>query len=149
MRGRSTKSRRSLSKSAGQWRIAAEVTGREKHPYSIWKKMQERHVSFEQLTDIMAFRVITENSAECYRALGILHEKWKMVPGRFKDYISHPKRNGYRSIHTTIMHGNNMRVEIQIRSERMHQDNEYGLAAHWAYKQGNRARTVKRVGSGI
>lgn len=116
--------------------LAAKVSGREKHPYSIWRKMAERHVSFEQLTDIMAFRVVTDNSAECYRALGILHEKWKMVPGRFKDYISTPKRNGYSSIHTTIMHSNNMRVEIQIRSTRMHNDNEYGLAAHWAYKQG-------------
>lgn len=128
----------SLSKALTNAGLSAEVTGREKHPYSIWKKMQERHVSFEALTDIMAFRVVTENRAECYRALGILHEKWKMVPGRFKDYISTPKRNGYRSIHTTIMHENNMRVEIQIRSERMHQDNEFGLAAHWAYKQGNR-----------
>ncbi|MEL6876142.1 MAG: RelA/SpoT AH/RIS domain-containing protein, partial [Pseudomonadota bacterium] len=126
----------SIQKALSSGGLAAEVSGREKHPYSIWKKMAERHVSFEQLTDIMAFRVITDNSAECYRALGILHEKWKMVPGRFKDYISTPKRNGYRSIHTTIMHGNNMRVEIQIRSKRMHQDNEYGLAAHWAYKQG-------------
>lgn len=127
----------SIQKALSSGGLAAEVSGREKHPYSIWKKMAERHVSFEQLTDIMAFRVITDNSAECYRALGILHEKWKMVPGRFKDYISTPKRNGYRSIHTTIMHGDNMRVEIQIRSERMHQDNEYGLAAHWAYKQGS------------
>ncbi|SIN62429.1 GTP pyrophosphokinase [Parasphingorhabdus marina DSM 22363] len=126
----------SIQKALSSGGLAAEVSGREKHPYSIWKKMAERHVSFEQLTDIMAFRVITDNSAECYRALGILHEKWKMVPGRFKDYISTPKRNGYRSIHTTIMHGDNMRVEIQIRSERMHRDNEYGLAAHWAYKQG-------------
>ncbi|GAB5487046.1 MAG: bifunctional (p)ppGpp synthetase/guanosine-3',5'-bis(diphosphate) 3'-pyrophosphohydrolase [Parasphingorhabdus sp.] len=128
----------SLSQALKNGGLSAEVTGREKHPYSIWKKMQERHVSFEALTDIMAFRVVTENRAECYRALGILHEKWKMVPGRFKDYISTPKRNGYRSIHTTIMHENNMRVEIQLRSERMHQDNEFGLAAHWAYKQGNR-----------
>ena len=118
--------------------IAAEVHGREKHPYSIWRKMQERHVSFEQLTDIIAFRVVTDTSAECYRALGVLHGKWKMVPGRFKDYISTPKRNGYRSLHTTIMYGDNMRVEVQIRSKRMHQDNEFGLAAHWAYKQGNR-----------
>lgn len=127
---------RSLEKTLAAGGLAAEISGREKHPYSIWRKMQERHVSFEQLTDIMAFRVITDNSAECYRALGILHQKWKMVPGRFKDYISTPKRNGYQSLHSTIMHGNNMRVEIQIRSERMHRDNEYGLAAHWAYKQG-------------
>jgi GTP diphosphokinase / guanosine-3',5'-bis(diphosphate) 3'-diphosphatase len=127
---------RSLEKALAAGGLAAKVSGREKHPYSIWRKMQERHVSFEHLTDIMAFRVITDNSAECYRALGILHQKWKTVPGRFKDYISTPKRNGYQSLHTTIMHGNNMRVEIQIRSERMHRDNEYGLAAHWAYKQG-------------
>jgi len=115
--------------------IQAQVVGREKHPYSIWRKMAERHVSFEQLTDIIAFRVITENSEDCYRALGVLHQKWKMVPGRFKDYISTAKRNGYRSLHTTIMHGHNMRVEIQIRSAEMHRDNEFGLAAHWAYKQ--------------
>ncbi|WP_417608939.1 RelA/SpoT family protein [Parasphingorhabdus sp.] len=128
----------SIKKALQSGGLAAEVSGREKHPYSIWRKMQERHVSFEQLTDIMAFRVVTDNSSECYRALGILHKKWKMVPGRFKDYISTPKRNGYSSIHTTIMHGTNMRVEIQIRSQRMHEDNEFGLAAHWAYKQGNR-----------
>ncbi len=128
----------SLAEALAHGGLDADVSGREKHPYSIWKKMQERHVSFEQLTDIMAFRVITGNTTECYRALGILHEKWPMVPGRFKDYISTPKRNGYRSIHTTIMHGGNMRVEIQIRSKRMHEDNEYGLAAHWAYKQGNK-----------
>ncbi len=115
--------------------MAAHVSGREKHPYSIWRKMQERHVSFEQVTDIIAFRVITESAEDCYRALGLLHGKWKMVPGRFKDYISTPKRNGYRSLHTTIMHNQNMRVEIQIRSKAMHQQSEYGLAAHWAYKQ--------------
>ncbi|MEH6758208.1 MAG: bifunctional (p)ppGpp synthetase/guanosine-3',5'-bis(diphosphate) 3'-pyrophosphohydrolase [Parasphingorhabdus sp.] len=134
--GQVDKIARSLEKALASGGLAAEVSGREKHPYSIWRKMQERHVSFEQLTDIMAFRVITDNSAECYRALGILHQKWKMVPGRFKDYISTPKRNGYQSLHSTIMHGNNMRVEVQIRSERMHRDNEHGLAAHWAYKQG-------------
>jgi len=136
--GQVDKIAQSIQKALESGGLVAEVSGREKHPYSIWRKMQERHVSFEHLTDIMAFRVVTDNSAECYRALGILHEKWKMVPGRFKDYISTPKRNGYRSIHTTIMHSNNMRVEIQIRSQRMHEDNEFGLAAHWAYKQGNR-----------
>lgn len=135
--GRVDKISESIQKALASGGLAAKVSGREKHPYSIWRKMAERHVSFEQLTDIMAFRVITDSSAECYRALGILHEKWKMVPGRFKDYISTPKRNDYRSIHTTIMHRDNMRVEIQIRSERMHEDNEYGLASHWAYKQGN------------
>jgi GTP pyrophosphokinase len=97
--------------------------------------MQERHVSFEQLTDIVAFRILTESTEDCYRAMGVLHSRWKMVPGRFKDYISTPKRNGYKSLHTTIMHQDNMRVEIQLRSRAMHQQSEYGLAAHWAYKQ--------------
>lgn len=119
-------------KSAG---IESDVSGREKHPYSIWRKMQERHVSFEQLTDIMAFRILTHSTEDCYRALGVLHGHWKMVPGRFKDYISTPKINGYKSLHTTIMHQDNMRVEIQLRSRAMHQQSEYGLAAHWAYKQ--------------
>ena len=115
--------------------IEADVSGREKHPYSIWRKMQERHVSFEQVTDIIAFRIITPTDDDCYKALGLIHRKWKMVPGRFKDYISTPKRNGYRSLHTTIMHQLNMRIEIQIRSKGMHQQSEFGLAAHWAYKQ--------------
>jgi GTP pyrophosphokinase len=111
------------------------VSGREKHPYSIWRKMQERHISFEQLSDIMAFRVITESTDACYRALGLIHQRYKMVPGRFKDYISTPKRNGYQSLHTTVIHEENARIEIQLRSERMHRDSEFGLAAHWAYKQ--------------
>ncbi len=122
-----------LLKSEG---VEADVTGRAKHPYSVWRKMQERHVSFEQVTDIMAFRVITESPDACYRALGMIHRKWKMVPGRFKDFISTPKRNGYQSLHTTVMRGENMRVEIQIRSRDMHRQGEFGLAAHWAYKQG-------------
>ena len=116
--------------------IEAEVSGREKHPYSIWRKMQERHISFEQLSDIMAFRVVVGSEEECYRALGIIHRRWPMVPGRFKDYLSTPKRNGYRSLHTAVMHAETTRVEIQIRSEGMHAEAEYGLAAHWAYKEG-------------
>lgn len=116
--------------------VEADVSGREKHPYSIWRKMAERHVSFEQVTDIFAFRVIVENVEDCYRALGVLHQRWKMVPGRFKDYISTPKRNGYKSLHTTVMTRDNMRLEIQIRTREMHHASEYGLAAHWAYKQG-------------
>lgn len=115
--------------------IDAEVTGREKHPYSIWKKMSERHVSLEQLSDLMAFRAIVDTEEECYRALGVIHRRWPMVPGRFKDYISTPKRNGYRSLHTTVMHAGDTRVEIQIRTRDMHAQAEYGLAAHWAYKQ--------------
>jgi guanosine-3',5'-bis(diphosphate) 3'-pyrophosphohydrolase len=115
--------------------LKIKISGREKHPYSIWKKMQERHVAFEQLTDINAFRVITETTEDCYRALGVLHRRWQMVPGRFKDFISTPKRNGYKSIHTTIMFAKNMRVEVQIRSAEMHRKSEHGFAAHWAYKQ--------------
>ncbi|MEP3050830.1 MAG: bifunctional (p)ppGpp synthetase/guanosine-3',5'-bis(diphosphate) 3'-pyrophosphohydrolase [Erythrobacter sp.] len=119
--------------------IQVEVTGREKHPYSIWRKMAERHVSFEQVTDIMAFRVLTESEADCYCAMGVLHTAWQFLPGRFKDYISTPKTNGYRSLHTSLMYENSMRVEVQIRTRQMHGRNEFGLAAHWAYKQGDRA----------
>ena len=119
--------------------LTIQISGREKHPFSIWKKMQERHIAFEQLTDINAFRVITETPEDCYRALGVLHRRWQMVPGRFKDFISTPKRNGYRSIHTTIMFAKNMRVEVQIRSKDMHRSSEYGYAAHWAYKQADKA----------
>ena len=118
--------------------LKIKISGREKHPYSIWKKMQERHVAFEQLTDINAFRVITETEEDCYRALGVLHRRWQMVPGRFKDFVSTPKRNGYKSIHTTIMFAKNMRVEVQIRSKEMHRASEYGFAAHWAYKQADK-----------
>ena len=116
--------------------VEARVFGREKHPYSIWRKMSERHISFEQLSDIMAFRAIVPNEEDCYRALGLIHRRWPMVPGRFKDYISTPKRNGYRSLHTSVMHAENTRVEIQIRTAEMHAEAEHGLAAHWAYKSG-------------
>jgi len=116
--------------------LKVEVSGREKHPFSIWKKMAERHVNFEQITDIMAFRVLTENIDDCYRALGVLQTTWQMIPGRFKDYISTPKANGYRSLHTALIYENSMRMEVQIRTADMHRTNEFGLAAHWAYKQG-------------
>ncbi|MDI1296740.1 MAG: bifunctional (p)ppGpp synthetase/guanosine-3',5'-bis(diphosphate) 3'-pyrophosphohydrolase [bacterium] len=119
----------------GSQNLPVTVSGREKHPYSIWKKMQERHISFEQLTDVMAFRVITQTDDDCYRALGVIHRTYKMVPGRFKDYISTPKRNGYRSLHTTVIHQDNARIEVQLRSRDMHSHAELGLAAHWAYKQ--------------
>jgi len=119
--------------------IEAEVQGREKHPYSIWRKMAERHVSFEQLSDVMAFRAVVDNFEECYRTLGLIHQRWPMVPGRFKDFISTPKRNGYRSLHTTVIHDENMRIEVQIRTREMHAQAEHGLAAHWAYKEGKQA----------
>ncbi len=117
--------------------LKVEVSGREKHPFSIWKKMAERHVSFEQITDIMAFRVITAEPADCYEALGVIHQTWQMVPGRFKDYISTPKINGYRGLHTSLIYRDSMRVEVQIKTGDMHRTNEFGLAAHWAYKQGD------------
>ncbi len=119
--------------------LKVEVSGREKHPYSIWHKMAERHVSFEQVTDIMAFRVLADTEEDCYRALGILHTTWQALPGKFKDYISTPKTNGYRSLHTALMYENSMRVEVQIRTREMHRRNEFGLAAHWAYKQDGKA----------
>jgi GTP diphosphokinase / guanosine-3',5'-bis(diphosphate) 3'-diphosphatase len=115
--------------------IEADVVGREKHPYSIWRKMAERHISFEQMSDVMAFRAIVPETEDCYRALGIIHRRWPMVPGRFKDYISTPKRNGYRSLHTSIIHSENRRIEIQLRSAEMHAQAEHGFAAHWMYKQ--------------
>ncbi len=118
--------------------LKVEVSGREKHPYSIWRKMAERHMPFEQVSDIMAFRVICESEADCYAAIGVLHTTWQFIPGRFKDYISTPKTNGYRSIHTSLIYENSMRVEVQIRTREMHRTNEFGLAAHWAYKQADR-----------
>jgi RelA/SpoT family (p)ppGpp synthetase len=120
----------------GQKGIKAEVEGREKHPYSIWRKMTERHISFEQLSDVMAFRVIVDDVEQCYRALGLLHQRWPMVPGRFKDYISTPKRNGYRSLHTAVIHTERVRIEVQIRTAKMHAEAEFGVAAHWTYKAG-------------
>ena len=125
--------------------LNVEVSGREKHPYSIWRKMAERHVTFEQITDIMAFRVLTDDVEECYKALGVLHTTWQSIPGRFKDYISTPKSNGYQSLHTSLIYENSMRVEVQIRTKDMHRLNEFGLAAHWAYKQGG-ARPDGQVG---
>ncbi len=123
--------------------IEAEVKGREKHPYSIWRKMAERHVSFEALSDVMAFRCIVDSVEDCYRTLGLIHQRWPVVPGRFKDFISTPKRNGYRSLHTTVIHDERMRIEVQIRTHEMHAQAEFGLAAHWAYKQGDIEATTE------
>lgn len=116
--------------------IHAQVTGRQKRPYSIWRKMERKSVSFEQLSDIFAFRIIVGTLDECYRALGIVHTSWPMVPGRYKDYISTPKQNDYRSIHTTVIGPGSQRVELQIRTDDMDQVAEYGIAAHALYKEG-------------
>ena len=114
--------------------ITAEVKGRRKRAYSVWRKMERKAVGFEQLSDIFGFRVILRTVADCYQALGIVHTTWPMVPSRFKDYISTPKQNDYRSIHTTVVGPSNQRVELQIRTADMNQIAEYGIAAHALYK---------------
>ena len=114
--------------------IKAVVFGREKRPYSIFRKMERKAVSFEQLSDIIGFRVLVERTRDCYVALGIVHMSWPTVPGRFKDYISTPKQNDYRSIHTTVVGPGRQRVELQIRTQDMHEVAEYGIAAHSLYK---------------
>jgi len=115
--------------------LAANVYGREKTKYSIWRKMQRKNISFEQLSDIMAFRIMVPTAGDCYHALGIIHGIYPTVPGRFKDYISLPKPNGYRSLHTTVIGPENHRIEVQIRTPEMHEEAELGVAAHWSYKQ--------------
>jgi RelA/SpoT family (p)ppGpp synthetase len=119
--------------------ITAEVFGRAKKPYSIWRKMQEKQLTFSRLSDIYGFRVIVPSEMDCYRALGAIHQRWRAVPGRFKDYISQPKSNGYRSIHTTVSGRDGKRVEVQIRTRAMHDVAETGVAAHWSYRDGVRA----------
>ena len=124
--------------------VKADVSGREKLPYSIWSKMQRKNVTFEQLSDIMAFRVIVDDMPSCYTTLGILHNKYPVVPGRFKDYISTPKPNGYRSLHTSVIGPQRQRIEIQIRTHDMHEVGERGVAAHWQYKQGEDHKEGKK-----
>jgi guanosine-3',5'-bis(diphosphate) 3'-pyrophosphohydrolase len=131
-----------LMASAG---IQAEITGREKTRYSIWKKMQRKNVAFEQLSDIMAFRIVVNSIEECYHALGVIHSKYPVVPGRFKDFISTPKANGYRSVHTTVIGPENQRIEIQIRTIEMHYEADLGVAAHWSYKQTGAGTDLKDI----
>ena len=116
--------------------MQAKVKGRQKKPYSVFRKMQSKSLSFEQLSDVYGFRVLVGDVASCYRALGIVHTRWRVVPGRFKDYISTPKQNDYRSLHTTIVGPSRQRIELQIRTLRMHEIAEYGIAAHALYKDG-------------
>ena len=115
-------------------RIRARVKGREKKHYSIWKKMERKAIGFEQLSDIYGFRVVVGSIEECYRAVGVVHTRWPVVPGRFKDYISTPKQNDYRSIHTTVVGPGRQRVELQVRTRAMEDVAEYGIAAHALYK---------------
>ena len=114
--------------------VDAKIIGREKTPFSIWRKMQSRRISLEQLTDIIGFRVVVDDIRTCYKVLGIFHSNWSTIPGRFKDYISTPKINNYKSIHTAVIGPNNERVEIQIRTQKMHDFAERGIASHWIYK---------------
>jgi RelA/SpoT family (p)ppGpp synthetase len=131
-----TEIERQLAKKLADSGIAAEVTGRSKRAYSIWRKMERKAVGFEQLSDIFGFRVVVGSIAECYQALGIVHTTWPVVPGRFRDYISTPKQNDYRSIHSTVIGPGKQRVELQIRTRDMQQIAEYGIAAHALYKDG-------------
>src|SRR5438876_602829 len=123
-----------LTRKLSERGIAAVVSGRRKRAYSIWRKMERKSIGFEQLSDIFGFRVMVKTLPECYQALGIVHTTWPVVPGRFKDYVSTPKQNDYRSIHTTVIGPGKQRVELQIRTDDMHEIAEYGIAAHALYK---------------
>src|ERR1700689_4433629 len=125
-----------LSRNLKKNGVAADVFGRRKQPFSIWTKMERKSVGFEQLSDIFGFRVVLNDVEACYRALGVVHTTWPVVPGRFKDYISTPKQNDYRSLHTTVIGPGKQRVELQIRTEDMDQIAELGIAAHAFYKDG-------------
>src|SRR5437868_2637593 len=125
---------KTLSSKLAEQGFAAEVTGRAKHLYSIWRKMKANDSSIDQIHDIIAFRVLVESVSDCYAALGVIHSKWTPVPGRFKDYIALPKPNMYQSLHTTVIGPGRERIEIQIRTHDMHRVAERGIAAHWKYK---------------
>ena len=115
--------------------IDAWIQGRAKRPFSIWRKLKDKKINFEQLSDVFGFRAVVGSDEDCYRALGVLHRTWRMIPERFKDFISLPKGNGYRSIHTTVMGPENQRVEVQLRTQGMHDVAERGVAAHWRYRE--------------
>jgi len=125
-----------LEKVMADANIPCTVTGRVKHVYSIWRKLKAQGIEFEQVNDIVAFRVVAESIPHCYEAFGHCHAKWRPIPGRFKDFIATGKPNGYQSLHTTVLGPGGQRVEIQIRTKEMHEVAEYGIAAHWLYKEG-------------
>ena len=122
--------------------INAEIHGREKTPFSIWRKVQKKRVSLEQITDIIGFRIILDNIDDCYKTLGALHKRWNCIPGKFKDYISSPKINGYKSIHTAVIGSFKKPIEIQIRTREMHDFAERGIASHWQYKSSEKFNSL-------
>ena len=125
-----------------------EITGREKKAYSTWKKMLKKSIALEKVSDIYAFRIITNAKSDCYKVLGIIHTKWPMIPDRFKDFISTPKPNGYQSIHTTVIGKDGIKMELQIKTKKMHQLAEYGVASHWIYKDEINEKKVKEINKG-
>jgi GTP pyrophosphokinase len=133
-----------LKETLAEQTISAEVYGREKSPYSIWRKSQKKNISFEQVSDVIAFRIVVDTVEDCYRALGVIHGAYMMVPGRFKDYISTPKPNGYQSLHTGVIGPERQRIEVQIRARRMHEVAEMGVAAHWQYKTNTDPKSGKQ-----
>ena len=131
-----------LSSILNENHINADIYGREKTPFSIWRKVQKKRVSLEQVTDIIGFRVILKNIDDCYNTLGIFHKKWNCIPGKFKDYVSSPKINGYESIHTSVIGSNKKPIEIQIRTNEMHEFAERGIASHWKYKSSEKFNSL-------
>ncbi|MBD1152385.1 bifunctional (p)ppGpp synthetase/guanosine-3',5'-bis(diphosphate) 3'-pyrophosphohydrolase [Pelagibacterales bacterium SAG-MED22] len=131
-----------LSSILNENHLKVEIYGREKTPFSIWRKVQKKRVSLEQVTDIIGFRVILNNIDDCYKTLGIFHKKWNCIPGKFKDYISSPKINGYESIHTSVIGSNKKPIEIQIRTKEMHEFAERGIASHWKYKSSEKFNSL-------
>ena len=123
--------------------INSTIFGREKTPFSIWRKVQKKRVSLEQITDIIGFRIILNSIDECYQTLGVLHKKWNCIPGKFKDYISSPKINGYKSLHTSVIGSNKKPIEIQIRTSKMHDFAERGIASHWQYKSSEKFNSLQ------
>ena len=131
-----------LSEILNDHEINAEIYGREKTPFSIWRKVQKKRVSLEQITDIIGFRIILDTIDDCYKTLGIFHKKWNCIPGKFKDYISSPKINGYKSIHTSVIGSNKKPIEIQIRTKEMHDFAQRGVASHWQYKSSEKFNSL-------
>ena len=125
-----------------QHNINAEIIGREKTPFSIWRKVQKKRISLEQISDMIGFRVILDNIEDCYKALGIFHKEWNCIPGKFKDYISSPKINKYQSLHTSIIGPNRRPIEIQLRTLQMHEYAERGIASHWKYKSSEKFNSL-------